>query len=44
MLLDTLPVMSSAQRLYESLGFTDRPPYYDSPIPGTRYMTLALSV
>jgi GNAT superfamily N-acetyltransferase len=44
MLLDTLPVMSSAQRLYESVGFKDVPPYYDSPIPGTRYMALALSV
>jgi ribosomal protein S18 acetylase RimI-like enzyme len=38
--LDTLPVMDGAQRLYVSLGFRDIPPYYPSPVPGTRYMAL----
>jgi ribosomal protein S18 acetylase RimI-like enzyme len=36
--LDTLPKMGAAQRLYESLGFRDIPPYYDTPIPETRFM------
>jgi ribosomal protein S18 acetylase RimI-like enzyme len=36
--------MASAQRLYEEFGFEDVPHYYDSPVPGTRYMALALSV
>lgn len=44
MVLDTLPVMNPAQRLYESFGFRDVPAYYPSPVPGTRYMALALSV
>jgi GNAT superfamily N-acetyltransferase len=42
MRLDTLPMMGSAQRLYESLGFRDIPPYYDTPIAGTRFMACAL--
>jgi ribosomal protein S18 acetylase RimI-like enzyme len=36
--LDTLPKMGAAQRLYESLGFRDIAPYYDTPIPETRFM------
>lgn len=43
MYLDTLPKMERAQQLYESLGFHDIPPYYDTPIPGTRFMGCALS-
>jgi ribosomal protein S18 acetylase RimI-like enzyme len=42
MRLDTLPMMGPAQRLYESLGFHDIPPYYDTPIPGTRFMARRL--
>jgi len=42
MRLDTLPMMGPAQRLYESLGFHDIPPYYDTPIPGTRFMARTL--
>jgi putative acetyltransferase len=42
MVLDTLPVMGSAQRMYESFGFEDISPYYESPVPGTRYMALRL--
>ena len=40
--LDTLPVMQDAQRLYVRLGFADIPPYYPSPVEGTRYMALTL--
>ncbi len=42
MILDTLPVMGSAQRLYERFGFRDVAPYYESPVAGTRYMALNL--
>lgn len=42
MLLDTLPVMSAAQHLYERLGFREVAPYRFNPIPGTRYMELLL--
>ena len=42
MRLDTLPTMGSAQRLYEALGFGDTPPYYATPIAGTRFMALDL--
>jgi ribosomal protein S18 acetylase RimI-like enzyme len=40
--LDTLPMMGAAQRIYESLGFRDVAPYYDTPIPGTRFMARTL--
>lgn len=40
--LDTLPMMSDAQSLYASLGFEDIEPYYDTPIPGTRFMARRL--
>jgi ribosomal protein S18 acetylase RimI-like enzyme len=42
MRLDTLPKMGAAQRLYESLGFRDIAPYYDTPIAGTRFMACRL--
>jgi ribosomal protein S18 acetylase RimI-like enzyme len=42
MRLDTLPKMGAAQQLYESLGFRDIPPYYDTPIAGTRFMACEL--
>jgi ribosomal protein S18 acetylase RimI-like enzyme len=42
MVLDTLPIMHSAQRMYEALGFQDVAPYYESPVPGTRFMARAL--
>jgi ribosomal protein S18 acetylase RimI-like enzyme len=41
-LLDTLPSMQSAQRLYLSLGFVHRPPYFDSPVGGNVFMELNL--
>jgi ribosomal protein S18 acetylase RimI-like enzyme len=40
--LDTLPMMGDAQSLYVSCGFVDIPPYYDSPIAGTRFMARRL--
>ena len=40
--LDTLPMMSDAQSLYESLGFHDIAPYYETPIKGTRFMAKRL--
>lgn len=42
MLLDTLPTMTAAQRLYERLGFREVAAYRFNPIPGTRYMELPL--
>jgi len=43
MRLDTNPaVMPEAGALYESMGFVDIPAYNDNPIPGIRFMELAL--
>lgn len=41
--LDTLPSMTAARGIYESLGFRAIPPYYQSAIPGTAFLELDLS-
>ncbi len=40
--LDTLPTMIDAQRMYERLGFSDIPAYTHNPVGGTRFMGLTL--
>ncbi|ATE61369.1 carbonate dehydratase [Thauera sinica] len=42
-LLDTLPAMRIAVKLYRELGFTDAPAYYPTPIEGTIFLTLDLA-
>jgi len=42
MRLDTMPMMESAQALYESLGFVEIPAYRHNPVAGTRFMELDL--
>jgi carbonic anhydrase len=41
-LLDTLPAMDQAQRLYRRLGFRDVAPYRHNPVPGARFLELIL--
>lgn len=41
--LDTIgATMQAAVKLYRSLGFTEIPPYFPSPIAGTVFMELVL--
>ncbi len=40
--IDTLPSMAAALRLYEKLGFVEIPPYYETPILGTRFFKKTL--
>jgi len=42
MLLDTLDDMEAARGLYETLGFSEVPPYYFNPIPGAHYLKVDL--
>jgi ribosomal protein S18 acetylase RimI-like enzyme len=43
MVLDTLPSMETAQALYRSLGFRNRPPHQTAPVEDVTYLELALS-
>lgn len=42
MRLDTLPFMEGAIQLYRRLGFIDIPPYYETPVKGTVFLSLDL--
>ena len=42
LLLDTLPAMRVAVRLYRELGFHEAPAYYQTPIEGTMFLALDL--
>ena len=41
-LLDTLPAMRMAVKLYRELGFKEAPAYYNTPIEGTIFLSLDL--
>jgi len=40
--LDTLPSMSAAIKMYESLGFQPIEPYYENPVPGAMFLECKL--
>jgi ribosomal protein S18 acetylase RimI-like enzyme len=44
MRLDTLPSMTTAQAMYREAGFVPIDPYYDTPVGGTVFMALDLTV
>ena len=42
LLIDTLPSMRMAVKLYRELGFTEAPAYYKTPVEGTMFLSLDL--
>ena len=42
MMLDTLPAMRIAVKLYREMGFTEAPAYYPTPVEGTLFLALDL--
>ncbi len=42
LIIDTLPNMRMAVKLYRELGFTEAPNYYQTPIEGTMFLALDL--
>jgi carbonic anhydrase len=42
LLIDTLPNMRMAVKLYRELGFTEAPNYYQTPVEGTMFLALDL--
>jgi carbonic anhydrase len=42
LIIDTLPNMRMAVKLYRELGFTEAPSYYQTPIEGTMFLALDL--
>ena len=42
LLIDTLPSMQMAVKLYRELGFTEAPAYYKTPVEGTMFLSLDL--
>ncbi len=38
MVLDTLPSLETAKRMYARMGFKEMAPYYENPLPGVVYM------
>ena len=42
LMLDTLPSMRMAVKLYRELGFTEAPAYYKTPVEGTMFLALDL--
>ncbi|KAA8651419.1 hypothetical protein EYZ11_006021 [Aspergillus tanneri] len=43
MRLDTLPFMAGAIQLYKRVGFVEIPPYYETPLEGTLFLSLDLT-
>ena len=42
LMIDTLPSMRMAVKLYRELGFTEAPNYYQTPVEGTTFLALDL--
>ncbi len=42
-MIDTLPAMRIAVKLYRELGFTEAPAYYPTPVEGTIFLSLELA-